>query len=229
MSFGSSEWGSWVLDEDKALPLLKAAYDRGLSTWDTANLYSSGISEKIIGKAIKKYNIPRHKVVILTKCWGPVSEHENRHIVPYMNDLYRSKDYVNQMGLSRQAVFNAVEASLKRLGTDYIDLYQIHRFDPNTPIEETMETLHDLVKMGKVRYIGASSMWTYQFATMQFCAEKNGWTKFISMQSQYSLLHREDEREMNKFCNETGVGLLPWQILGAGFLCRPLSDKGATI
>jgi aryl-alcohol dehydrogenase-like predicted oxidoreductase len=126
-------------------------------------------------------------------------------------------------GLSRQAIFNAVEASLKRLGTDYIDLYQIHRFDPHTPIEETMEALHDLVKSGKVRYIGASSMWAYQFAMMQFCAEKNGWTKFISMQNGYSVLNKEEEREMNAFCNETGVGLIPVSPLPPPRYGRPMN------
>ncbi|PGH14858.1 hypothetical protein AJ80_05784 [Polytolypa hystricis UAMH7299] len=228
MSVGSPEWGSWILDEEKSLPLLKAAYDKGLNTWDTANLYSNGNSERIIGKTIKKYNIPRHKVLILTKCWGPVSEHENCYIVQHGDGLRKSKDYVNQFGLSRQAIFNAVNDSLKRLDMDYIDLFQIHRYDPFTPIEETMEALHDLVKSGKVRYIGASSMWTYQFAQMQFCAEKNGWTKFVSMQNNYSLLYREEEREMIKFCNDTGVGLIPFAPLNAGFLARPVTHKGDT-
>lgn len=131
-------------------------------------------------------------------------------------------------GLSRAAIFNAVNASLARLETDYIDLLQIHRFDSNTPIEETMEALHDLVKMGKVRYIGASSMWAYQFVMMQNCAEKHGWTKFVSMQNQHSLLYREEEREMNKYCLETGVGLIPWAPLFRGHLARPLSDNGTT-
>lgn len=128
------------------------------------------------------------------------------------------KDYVNRGGLSRAAIFKAVNASLARLGTDYLDLLQIHRFDPRTPVEETMKALHDLVTMGKVHYIGASSMWAYQFATMQFTAEKNGWTKFVSMQNHYSLLYREEEREMNKFCHETGVGLIPWAPLARGML-----------
>ncbi|KAJ5912047.1 aldo-keto reductase [Penicillium subrubescens] len=228
MSIGSSEFGSWILEEDKALPLLKAAYDRGLNTWDTSNNYSNGVSEEIIGKAIKHYNIPRNKLVILTKCWAPVSEHENVYVVPFADEMRQDKEYVNQFGLSRQAIFNSVNASLQRLGTDYIDLFQIHRFDHNTPIEETMEALHDLVRSGKIRYIGASSMRTYQFAMMQFCAEKHGWTKFVSMQNQYSLIYREEEREMNRFCNETGVGLIPWSPLDAGRLARPLQQVGAT-
>ncbi|KAJ5444631.1 aldo-keto reductase [Penicillium daleae] len=228
MSIGSSEFGSWILEEDKALPLLKAAFDRGINTWDTSNNYSNGKSEEIIGKAIKHYNLPRHKLVILTKCWAPVGEHENVYVVPFAEEMWKDKEYVNQFGLSRQAIFNSVDASLRRLGVDYIDIFQIHRFDPYTPIEETMEALHDLVRSGKVRYIGASSMRTYQFTMMQFCAEKHGWTKFISMQNQYSLSYREEEREMNRFCNETGVGLIPWSPLDAGRLARPLQLVGAT-
>ena len=182
MSFGDQKWQPWVIEEDKALELLKAAYDRGLNTWDTANVYSNGVSEEIIGKAIKKFNIPRHKLIILSKCYGYVGETPDVRGVMYGQKIAESKDYVNNGGLSRGAIFNAVDASLKRLGTDYMDLLQIHRFDPYTPVEETMEALHDLVKMGKVRYLGASSMWAYQFALMQFAAEKNGWTKFVSMQ-----------------------------------------------
>jgi aryl-alcohol dehydrogenase-like predicted oxidoreductase len=139
-----------------------------------------------------------------------------------------SKDFQNQFGLSRAAIFNQVNASLKRLDTDYIDLYQIHRFDPHTPIEETMKALHDLVESGKVRYIGASSMWATQFARMQFAAERNGWTKFVSMQNQYSLLYREEEREMNRFCDDTGVGLVPWAPLCRGHLARKPEAHGSS-
>lgn len=222
----------WVIEEDEALPLLKAAYDRGLNTWDTANAYSNGESEVIIGKAIKKYDIPREKLIILTKCYFAVGETPGARGIIHGNKIYTSKDYVNRGGLSRSAIIKSVDASLKRLGTDYIDLLQIHRWDPETPPEETMEALHDLVKSGKVHYIGASSMWAYQvsrlivpnrhialqfneltcmrqLAQLQFVAEKNGWTKFISMQNHYNLLYREEEREMNKFCHETGVGLIP--------------------
>jgi aryl-alcohol dehydrogenase-like predicted oxidoreductase len=154
--------------------LLKAAYDRGLNTWDTANVYSQGYSEIIIGKALKKYEIPREKVVIMTKCYFGVGEDpEIRHFVN-LEAFEKSKDYVNNYHLSRVAIFNQVAASLKRLDTEYIDLLQIHRFDYETPIEETMKALHDLVESGKVRYIGASSMWAVNFARMQFVAEKNG-------------------------------------------------------
>ncbi|KAI1002424.1 Aldo-keto reductase [Podosphaera aphanis] len=228
MSFGHRDWAPWLIEEEQALPILKAAYDRGLNTWDTANIYSNGISEKIIAKAIQKYSIPRHKLVLLTKCWGPVGEEPGLRTFFLPNEIRASKDYVNQFGLSRQAIFNAVNASLARLNTDYIDLLQIHRFDPKTPIAETMEALHDLVRSGKVRYIGASSMWATQFAQMQFTAESRGWTKFISMQNQYSLLYREEEREMNRFCNETGVGLIPWAPLFRGHLARPLPALGST-
>ena len=167
------------------------------------------MSEELIAKAIKKYNLPRHKLTILSKCYGYVGETPDIRSILYRDEMPQLKDYTNQGGLSRAAIFNAVDASLKRLNMDYMDLLQIHRFDPTTPIEETMEALHDLIKSGKVRYIGASSMWATQFAQMQFVAEKNGWTKFISMQNQYSLLYREEEREMNKYCDATGVGLIP--------------------
>ena len=146
--------------------------------------------------------------MICTKCCGTARE-SNEPEVLALKDIDKTVDYVNQRGLSRQGIFNAVNASLRRLNTDYIDLLQIHRFDRTAPVEETMKALHDLVESGKVRYIGASSMWAYQFATMQFTAEKHGWTKFVSMQNQHSLLYREEEREMNKFCLETGVGLIP--------------------
>ncbi|RYP64155.1 hypothetical protein DL771_008891 [Monosporascus sp. 5C6A] len=228
MSFGDSKAQSWAVDEEEALPLLKAAYDRGLNTWDTANIYSQGASEIIVGKALKKYNIPREKVVIMTKCfWGVGETPDVRHFI-YRDAVSQSKDYVNHYGLSRTAIFNMVNASLKRLDTDYIDLLQIHRFDYDTPIEETMKALHDLVQQGKVRYIGASSMWAVNFARMQFVAEKNGWTKFVSMQNHYNLLYREEEREMNRFCNDTGVGLIPWAPLCRGHLARPPQDFGST-
>ncbi|KAK0509835.1 hypothetical protein JMJ35_008229 [Cladonia borealis] len=225
MSFGNEQWQPWVIGEDKALPTLKAAYDLGLNTWDTANVYSNGESEEIIGKALKKYNIPRDKVVIMTKCCAAVGESPEIRSTSITALLPKSKDYINHYGLSRQAILTAVEASLRRLNTPYIDLYQIHRFDPSTPIEETMSTLHSLILSGKVRYIGASSMWAHQFAMMQHCAEKNGWTKFVSMQNHYSLLYREEEREMNKYCDLTGVGLIPWSPLARGFLARPLESK----
>ncbi|KAL2198139.1 Aldo/keto reductase-like protein [Corynascus similis CBS 632.67] len=229
MSFGDPRTLDWAIGEDEALPLLKAAYDRGLNTWDTANMYSNGASEIIVGKALKKYNIPREKVVIMTKCYFAVGEEPELRAILVKDDIARSKDYVNNHGLSRGAIFNQVEASLRRLDTSYIDLLQIHRFDPDTPIEETMKALHDLVQSGKVRYIGASSMWATQFARMQFCAERNGWTKFVSMQNQYNLLYREEEREMIRFCNDTGVGLVPWAPLCRGHLARRPEQYGATL
>lgn len=227
MGIGSKDWQQWVMEEDEGLVLLKAAWDRGLTTWDTANVYSSGINEEIIGKAIKKFQIPRHKLTLLAKCRGTVPEEPGIFSWQFEEQMQKSKNYVNQGGLSRGAIFKAVDASLKRLGTDYIDLLQIHRYDPSVPPEETMKALHDLVQAGKVHYIGASSMWTYQFARMQFIAEKNGWTKFVSMQNWYNLCYREEEREMNKFCNETGVGLIPWGPLFSGLLAKPLGIQSA--
>lgn len=227
MSIGNPEWAPWVLGPDEALPLLKAAWDRGVNTWDTANIYSNGDSERVIAKAIKEYNIPRHKLVLMSKAFSCVGE-EQFNAYHILDDLRRSKDYVNQFGLSRQALFTAVNDSLKRLETDYLDFFWIHRFDEYTPIEETMRALHDLVTAGKIRYIGASSMWTYQFAMMQFCAEKNGWTKFVAMQNRYNLLYREEEREMNKFCNATGVAIIPWGPLSEGQLARPIQAEGTT-
>lgn len=193
MSIGDARWQPWVLEEAEALPLLKAAYDRGINTWDTANVYSNGVSEILIAKAIKKYAIPRHKLVIATKCCGTVREGNDAETLA-LKDVDKTVDYVNQRGLSRQGIFNAVNASLQRLETDYIDLLQIHRFDATVPVEETMKALHDLVQSGKVRYLGASSMWAVQFAKMQWTAERHGWTKFVSMQGYYNLLYREEER-----------------------------------
>ncbi|KAF5493540.1 Aldo-keto reductase dtxS3 [Colletotrichum fructicola] len=208
----------WVLGEEEAISLLKAAYDRGINTWDTANIYSNGLSETFIGKAIKKHAIPREKVVLLTKCFWAVGEDQS--VQHAMMPVEKSKDYQNMFGLSRAAIFNAVDASLRRLDTTYIDVLQVHRFDPGVPIEETMKALDDLVRMGKVRYIGASSMWACQFARMQHVAELHGWTKFVSMQNCYNLVYREEEREMIRFCNDTGIGLIPWSPLCNGCLTR---------
>lgn len=228
MSFGDPQIMNWAIGEDEALPLLKAAYDRGLTSWDTANVYSHGESESIIGKAIKKYAIPRNRLVIMTKCFNTVQEGPQRGKLS-REDIAACKEYQNQGGLSRAAIFNQVEASLQRLDTSYIDLLQIHRFDSTVPVEETMKALHDLVQSGKVRYIGASSMWATQFARMQFAAERNGWTLFISMQNHYNLLYREEEREMNRFCNDTGVGLIPWAPLCRGHLARKPEVFGTTL
>lgn len=224
MSMGSSKWAEWVLDEDKSIEILKAAWDRGINTIDTANVYSNGESEKVVAKFIEKYQIPRNEILILTKCNGLVHKEVNVRTVNYP-ELRNTREYVNQSGLSRAAIFNAVEASLKRLNTPYIDLLQIHRFDLNTTPEETMKALHDLVQSGKVRYIGASSMRCWQFALLNEVAEKNGWTKFVSMQSEYSLLYREEEREMNSYCNYHGIGLIPWAPVAAGLLTHPVDEK----
>ncbi|KAG8853136.1 hypothetical protein FRB96_008388 [Tulasnella sp. 330] len=216
MSYGSSEW--------QALPLLKAAWDRGINTFDTSNNYSNGVSEKILGKFIKMNNIPREKIIILTKCWGLVGDTPDllTYVMPKLQD---TRDYVNQAKLSRAAIFNAVEKSLERLGTSYIDLLQIHRSDENTPAEETMCALNDLVRSGKVRYIGASTMAAWQFSEYNHIAEKNGWTQFVSMQNQYHLLYREEEREMIPYCLHKGIGLIPWAPLASGYLARPLDTQ----
>ncbi|KIJ46101.1 hypothetical protein M422DRAFT_29479 [Sphaerobolus stellatus SS14] len=227
MSFGSSEWNDWVINEDKALPMLKAAWDLGINTIDTANVYSNGKSERIIAKFMKQYNIPRNEIVILSKCYFLVPNKVNLQAM--LNpELHNQAEYINQYGLSRAAIFNAVEASLSRLESPYIDLLQIHRFDEDTPVEETMKALHDLVQSGKVRYIGASSMRTWQFSLMNHVAEKNGWTKFISMQNEYSLLYREEEREMNPYCKFEGIGLIPWAPIAGGALARPLNAQTST-
>ncbi|KZO96530.1 Aldo/keto reductase [Calocera viscosa TUFC12733] len=229
MSFGSHEWQArdlldWVVDEDKAIELLKAAWDRGVTTLDTANVYSNGESEKVIAKFIKKYNIPREKLVIMSKCYFLVGKAPN--VLTITNpQLANERDYVNQSGLSRTAIFNAVNASLQRLETDYIDLLQIHRYDYNTPPEETMCALNDLVRSGKVRYLGASSMWTWQLSEYNHIAEKNGWTQFVSMQNHHNLAYREEEREMIPYCKYKGIGLIPYAPLMQGNLARPLDPS----
>ncbi|KAK2028418.1 Aldo/keto reductase [Colletotrichum zoysiae] len=222
MAFGSSTWeGSlWVLDEEEGLQLLKAAYENGINTWDTADTYSNGQSEVIIGKALKKFNIPRQKVVILSKIFNPVMDDDSRPAS--VND----GPLVNQMGLSRKHIFYAVDRCLERLGTDYIDVLQLHRLDRETPPEEIMRALHEVVQSGKVRYIGASSMYTWEFARLQYIARSNGWTEFISMQPFYNLLYREEEREMLPFCRATGVGVIPWSPIARGLLAKPLSKEG---
>ncbi|KAH0584704.1 hypothetical protein H2248_010232 [Termitomyces sp. 'cryptogamus'] len=221
MSFGSPAWANWVIGEESAFKVLDAAWELGINTIDTANVYSNGESERIIGKWIEQNKIPRERLIIATKCHGLVgnSPDVRTALNPHLRD---HRDYINQSGLSRAAIFNAVDASLQRLKLSYIDLLQIHRFDPRTPVVETMKALHDLVQSGKVRYIGASSMRSWQFALMNDIADKHGWTKFVSMQNEYSLLYREEEREMNAYCNYHGIGLIPWAPLAAGVLARPL-------
>ncbi len=212
MSFGAGGrkgQGDWTLDRDGAEPIFRTAVDLGVTLWDTANIYGHGTSEEITGGAIRAYT-KREDVVLATKLFAPMGSGPGGS------------------GLSRRAVMEQVDASLKRLGTDYIDLYQIHRFDPHTPVEETMEALHDVVRTGKVRYIGASSMWAWQFAKMQHAAQTHGWTKFISMQSQYNLVAREEEREMHPLLADQGVGAVPWSPLAAGLLTRPWGHRSTT-
>ncbi|KAI8813994.1 NADP-dependent oxidoreductase domain-containing protein [Cladochytrium replicatum] len=215
MSFGSSQWQSWVLNEPESFEIIKRAWEAGINFWDTANVYSNGESERIVGRAIKTLNIPREQLVLATKVFFHVAADVG---TPIGGTTGESPATVNQSGLSRKHIFEAVEKSLDRLQTSYIDLYQIHRFDPNTPIEETMEALNDLVRMGKVRYIGASSMYAWQFAKMNFVAEKNGWTKFVSMQNLYNLCYREEEREMAPYCLDQGITMIPWSPLHRGIL-----------
>ncbi len=203
MSYGEPGRGGhgWSLAEDDSRSFFRAAVEAGITTFDTANVYSLGSSEEITGRMLREYTT-RDQVVIATKLAMPMG--------PGPNDR----------GLSRGAIMTQVDASLKRLGTEYIDLYQVHRYDPRTPIEETMRALHDVVRAGKVRYIGASSMWTWQFAQMQHVAERNGWTPFVSMQDQYNPIMREEEREMHPFCSATGVGVLSYSPLARGRLSR---------
>lgn len=206
MSFGLPGTGrDWTLDDDDAEPVFRQALELGITFWDTANVYGAGTSEEIVGRAIRKYTT-RDEVVLATKQFQPM------HGGP------------GGSGLSRKAILEQTDASLTRLGTDYIDLMQIHRFDPAVPVEETMEALHDVVKAGKVRYLGASSMWAWQFAKMQHAAQLHGWTKFISMQDQYSLTHREEEREMFGLLADQRVGAIPWSPLNAGRNARPWGD-----
>jgi aryl-alcohol dehydrogenase-like predicted oxidoreductase len=204
MSFGDGSGGreSWPLGYDDAAPFFRQALDLGINFWDTANGYSSGTSEEAVGRALKEFT-RRDDMVVATKVFFPVH------------------DGPGGSGLSRKAIMEQIDASLTRLGTDYVDLYQIHRFDPETPVEETIEALHDVVKAGKARYIGASSMRAWQFAKLQHVAEANGWTKFISMQDQYNLIQRGEELEMFGLLADQGVGSIPWSPLAQGVVTRP--------
>ncbi|KAF7164210.1 hypothetical protein CNMCM5623_008875 [Aspergillus felis] len=227
MSYGSKKWQDWVLDEDEALPLIEHAYKRGINTWDTADIYSHGVSEEIIGKALKKYSIPRNRVVILTKCYFGVTDEGNEGKMPLISACGRNDgDWVNRVGLSRKHIFDAVDASVKRLGT-YIDVLQIHRLDRETPREEIMKALNDVVESGKVRYIGASTMAAWEFQTLQNIAARNGWHQFISMQNYHNLLAREEEREMIPYCLDSGVGLIPWSPMARGVLARPWGSRSS--
>ncbi|KAH9890410.1 Aldo/keto reductase [Cubamyces lactineus] len=220
MSYGDPGWQQWVLGEEEGLKHIKFAYDHGITTFDTANVYSNGLSEIILGNAIKKYNLPREELVIMTKLCGVVAPKTN------LNGFGKDPlefGIINQRGLNRKHIFDSVKASLKRLQLDYIDLLQCHRFDYDTPIEETMQALHDVVKAGYVRYIGMSSCYAYQFHQMQHYAITHNLTPFISMQNHYSLLYREEEREMFPTLNLFGVGAIPWSPLARGKLTRPLN------
>ncbi len=195
----------WTLDEEGSRPIIRRALELGINFFDTANVYAEGSSEEIVGRALRDF-ARREEVVIATKVHG------------------RMRPGPNGAGLSRKAIMAEIDASLKRLGTDYVDLYQIHRFDPKTPIEETLEALHDIVRSGKARYIGASSMHAWQFAKMLYTSRLNGWTRFVSMQNHFNLLHREEEREMLPLCADQGIGVIPWSPLARGRLSRPRDE-----
>jgi 1-deoxyxylulose-5-phosphate synthase len=209
MSYGSSSWRDWVLDLDASRPLVRSAVDAGVTFFDTADMYSVGVSEQVTGSLLRECFPRRDDYVLATKVFMPMGEGRN------------------DRGLSRKHVLASIDDSLRRLGTDHVDLYQIHRWDPHTPIEETMEALHDVVRAGKVRYLGASSMYAWQFAKAQHTADLGGWTRFVSMQDHYNLLYREEEREMHPLCLDLGVGVIPWSPLARGRLAK-LPDQRTT-
>ncbi|MGI9017745.1 MAG: aldo/keto reductase [Euzebya sp.] len=210
MSYGDPQWRDWVLPYDESVPFVRAAADAGITFFDTADMYSLGVSEEVTGRMLRDTFSRREEYVLATKVRFAMGEGPN------------------DTGLSRGHVLDAVDASLRRLGTDHIDLYQIHRWDPDTPIEETMQALHDCVRAGKVRYLGASSMHVWQFAKAQRVAALNGWTPFVSMQNHYNLLYREEEREMLPQCLDGGVAVLPWSPLARGVLARPHQSQDTT-
>ena len=199
MTYGSSKWRDWVLDEEPSRPFIKRALEAGINFFDTANMYSDGVSEEVVGRALHDF-ANRDEVVIATKAFN------------------RMRPDPNGRGLSRKAIMTEIDHSLRRLGTDYVDLYQIHRWDYDTPVEETMEALHDVVKAGKARYIGASSMFAWQFAKSLYVSQLHSWTRFVSMQNHYNLIYREEEREMIPLCQDQGIGIIPWSPLARGFL-----------
>ncbi len=213
MTYGTPDWRDWVLPEAASRPFIQRALEHGINFFDTANAYSTGVSEEVTGRALRDF-ARRDEVVIATKVFYPMG------------------DKPNQSGLSRKAILAAIDDSLRRLGTDYVDLYQIHRWDPETPIEETLEALNDVVRAGKARYIGASSMYAWQFATALQVSAQHGWASFVSMQNHYNLAYREEEREMLPLCQARGVGVIPWSPLARGFLTRPPvrnpAEKGET-
>jgi aryl-alcohol dehydrogenase (NADP+) len=202
MTYGSRKWREWVLEEPESRPLIRQAVEAGINFFDTADVYSVGASEEILGRALKEFGPPRDRLVIATKVFGVMG------------------DDLNQRGLSRKHIFHAIDDSLRRLQTDYVDLYQIHRYDPATPVEETMEALADVVRAGKALYVGASSMWAWQLAKMLSLAGQRGWPRFVTMQNHYNLLYREEEREMIPLCRTEGLGLIPWSPLARGLLAR---------
>ncbi len=212
MTFGETKWRDWVIEEDESRAIIKHALEQGINFLDTANMYSLGVSEEIVGRAVKDF-AKRDEVVLATKVY------------------FQMGDKPNTGGLSKKHILAEVENSLRRLGTDYIDLYQIHRLDFETPMEETLETLDSLVKSGKVRYLGASSMFAWQFAKMLYLSKQNGWSRFVSMQNHYNLIYREEEREMMPLCIEEGVGVIPWSPLARGFLAgnRGRDKSGETV
>ena len=207
MSYGSSKWRDWVLDEDEARPFVKRALEAGINFFDTADMYSLGVSEEVTGRALRDF-AKRDEVIIATKVYQPMG------------------DGPNERGLSRKHIMDSIDASLRRLGTDYVDLYYIHRWDYETPIEETLEALNDLVRAGKVRYLGASSMFAWQFTKALYLADKHGWSRFVAMQNHYNLVYREEEREMIPLCRAEGIGILPWSPLARGFLAGNRPEKG---
>ncbi len=211
MTYGTPHWRPWVLDEQTSRPFIQRALEHGINFFDTANMYSLGVSEEVVGRALKDMT-SRDQVVIATKVYYPVDAEQGQ-------------------GLSRRQIMRAVDASLRRLGTDYIDLYQIHRFDEHVPIEETCEALHDVVKAGKARHIGASSMAAYQFVKMVYTQRLHGWTEFQTMQNHYNLVYREEERDTIPFCIEEGIGVIPWSPLARGFLAgnRKRGEKSASL
>ncbi len=214
MTYGSKNWREWVLSEEEGRPIIRRAVELGFTFFDTADVYSIGASEEITGRALKEFGPPREQVVVATKVHGAMGETPN------------------ERGLSRKHILHSIDASLRRLQLDYVDLYQIHRFDPTTPIEETIEALHDVVRAGKALHIGASSMYAWQFARYLHAAERMGMTRFVTMQNHYNLIYREEEREMIPLCRAEGIGIIPWSPLARGFLVGnrgPDRKQGGTL
>ncbi|KZP14873.1 aryl-alcohol dehydrogenase [Athelia psychrophila] len=228
MSYGTPEFQPWILTEEEGIKHVKAAYDAGINTFDTADVYSNGASEIVLGKAIKAHNLPRDEIVVMTKCFMTVGRNTSKALLRATPAELDADRYVNQRGLSRKHIFEAIKHSLDRLQLDYVDVLQCHRFDYETPIEETMQALHDVVKAGYVRYIGMSSCWAWQFSVMQNYAIAHNLTPFVTMQNHYSLVYREEEREMMPTLKHFGVGSTPWSPLARGLLSRPLAEIHST-